>query len=383
MSAVQAIALYVHLPWCVKKCPYCDFNSHAISGRELSAELEQRYLEAVLADLERDYCAGAEGRQIATVFFGGGTPSLLSAAFYQRFIDTLNTIAPVAGDAEISLEANPGAIDAQRFAGYRAAGINRLSIGVQSFASDQLKALGRVHSVEEAHRAFALARASGFDNINIDLMYGLPGQTLSASLDDLQCAIDCEPEHLSWYQLTIEPNTAFYNTPPTLPADEQLVEMSDTGQSLLANAGFQQYEVSAYARDGYICRHNDNYWRFGDYLGVGAGAHGKVTSKSGGIRRYWKYRQPDTFLDAIEKTAGDNLVEAEELVLEYMMNVLRRRTGFSEIEFGEATGLSFTVVAGTVDELCEQRLLERSSGRIQATAIGAKFLNEVIGRFAS
>ncbi len=381
MSQQDPLALYVHLPWCIKKCPYCDFNSHAITRNALSAELEARYLGALLADFERDYLALAGGRPLSSLFFGGGTPSLLSAGFYQQFFAALRGLAQFAADVEISLEANPGAVDTRRFAGYLEAGINRLSIGVQSFSAVHLERLGRVHSAEDAARAFQLARDAGFDNINLDLMYGLPGQTMDQALADLQRAIDFEPQHLSWYQLTIEPNTAFYSAPPTLPDEELLYAMSEAGQSLLADAGYQQYEVSAYARAGYRCRHNDNYWQFGDYLGVGAGAHGKLRETSGKTMRYWKYRQPDAYMDAIAKTAGSEFIEGDQLVLEFVMNTLRRRTGFSIGEFERSTGQDFGQLATTVDALIAQQLLEKNGERIQTSALGARFLNDVVARF--
>ena len=381
MNHGEPVALYVHLPWCIRKCPYCDFNSHAISRDALSDDLEQAYLRALLTDLENDYLALAAGRPIATIFFGGGTPSLLSPTFYQQFFHRLRELAPFASDIEVTLEANPGAVDAWRFGGYRQAGINRLSIGVQSFSAQQLHNLGRVHSAEEAAAALQLAREAGFDNINLDLMDGLPGQAPGEAMNDLQQAIDCQPEHVSWYQLTIEPNTSFYSSPPELPLDDELYEISEAGQALLASSGYQRYEVSAYAREGMQCRHNDNYWRFGDYLGVGAGAHGKLTEVTGRVRRYWKFRQPDTYVDALVKTAGSDLVEGDELIVEFIMNALRRSTGFSADAFERATGQDFSCIASKVEHLVSQQLLEVKDNQVMTSPMGARFLNDVVARF--
>jgi len=296
MIALPPLALYLHVPWCVRKCPYCDFNSH-----EAAAGLpEAEYVTALLADLDHDLATLpdlVQGRAVSSVFIGGGTPSLFSAAAYERLFDGLRARLPFAADVEITLEANPGTVEQEKFRGYRALGINRLSIGVQSFAPDKLVALGRIHGRDEALHAAQAARAAGFDNFNLDLMHGLPGQTLEEALADIDQAIALGPTHLSWYQLTIEPNTVFYRDPPVLPEDDTLWAIQEAGQARLAAAGLQQYEVSAYAQAGRECRHNRNYWEFGDYLALGAGAHGKLT-REGGVWRYQKTRLPRDYLAA-------------------------------------------------------------------------------------
>ena len=284
------LALYVHIPWCVRKCPYCDFNSHA-AGPNLP---EDEYVAALLADLDQDL-AQAQGRELTSIFFGGGTPSLFSASALGRILEGVERRIGFAGDIEITLEANPGTFEQAKFSAYRRLGINRLSIGVQSFQSAQLKALGRIHDGDEAIRAADMARAAGFDNFNLDLMHGLPGQDVAAALDDLRTAIAQAPTHLSWYQLTMEPNTVFWNQPPELPEDDTLWDIQEAGQALLAEHGFVQYETSAYARDNQRARHNLNYWTFGDFLGIGAGAHAKLSSADGQVRRSWKTTSSTTY----------------------------------------------------------------------------------------
>ena len=272
MLSLPPLSLYIHIPWCVRKCPYCDFNSHR-SPDDLP---EDDYVDALLEDLESDR-VHAQGRPLRSIFIGGGTPSLFSPRAYQRLLAGIRHAVPFDDNLEITLEANPGTFEQEKFSAYRAAGINRLSIGIQSFNPLHLQALGRIHDDTEALRAAAIARRAGFDNLNLDLMFGLPGQSRREALDDLRRAADCAPAHLSWYQLTIEPNTEFYRRPPPLPGDDALAAMQEEGQALLARAGYRQYEISAYSQPGRACAHNLNYWTFGDYLGIGAGAHGKLT----------------------------------------------------------------------------------------------------------
>ncbi|MCV6606305.1 MAG: radical SAM family heme chaperone HemW, partial [Porticoccaceae bacterium] len=292
MLTLPPLSLYIHIPWCVRKCPYCDFNSHTAGGELPEAD----YVAALLADLKNDL-SYVQGRRIHSIFFGGGTPSLFSPRAIQQILDGVAREIGFDSNIEITLEANPGTFEQQKFADFRAAGVNRLSIGIQSFDDLHLQQLGRIHSAREAHSVASMARAAGFDNFNLDLMHGLPGQSLDDALNDLRRAIAIEPNHLSWYQLTIEPNTAFYRQPPKLPEDSVLEAVFDHGQQLLADSGFEQYEVSAYARDGQASSHNLNYWQFGDYLGIGAGAHGKVTlAQKQQVIRSRKTRAPKDYL---------------------------------------------------------------------------------------
>ena len=377
MTALQPgdvpLSLYLHIPWCLRKCPYCDFNSHAVKG-DLP---EQAYLEALLADVEAD-AAQTGGREVQTVFIGGGTPSLFSGAAIRQLLEGIRSRLPVADDAEITLEANPGAVDAGHFAAYREAGVNRISIGVQSFAVDKLKALGRVHDPRQARDAFDLARRAGFRSINLDLMFGLPEQTLQQALDDLRQALALAPEHLSWYQLTLEPNTLFHHQPPALPSEELLWEVQEAGQALLAKHGYGQYEVSAYARDGLHCRHNLNYWQFGDYLAAGAGAHGKLTGKSG-AQRYWRERQPLAYMQG-GKTAW-RLLNRADLRLEFMMNVLRLREGAPLALFRKRTGLPLSSLEDSLARARAKGLLRASGEWLQPTPLGRRFLNDLLVMF--
>lgn len=376
---VQAVrpplSLYIHVPWCVRKCPYCDFNSHALQG-ELP---ESAYLDALLEDLDRDLPLVSE-REISTVFIGGGTPSLMSGAFYQALFGRLSEKLALARDAEITLEANPGTLEAGRFEAFRKAGINRLSIGVQSFDPDHLTVLGRIHDSDSAHRAIETARQAGFDNFNIDLMHGLPGQTPEQAVRDLEAALAYEPPHLSWYQLTLEPNTEFYSRPPTLPDDDRLWDIYQQGARFLRAHGYRDYEVSAWCRNDRASRHNLNYWTFGDYLALGAGAHGKVSFADGRIMRYWKTRQPDAYLNRIgSRTAGTAEIEPEERPLEFLMNALRLSEGVDETLFLQRTGLPLATVGVKLDQLRKEGLLEK--GRLQATDLGQRYLNSLLERF--
>lgn len=374
-SALPPLSLYIHVPWCVKKCPYCDFNSHALTG-DIP---EDRYLKAVMEDLASDL-ALVQGRSIQTVFIGGGTPSLMSPDFYENLFRQLREHLCFADDAEITLEANPGTVEQNRFHGFRAAGINRLSIGIQSFNAQRLKALGRIHDDKAAHRAIEAARNAGFENFNLDLMHGLPDQTPEQALADLEAALAWEPPHLSWYQLTLEPNTEFYSRPPPLPDEDHLWEIYRQGSDYLHQQDFKDYEVSAWSRPGMASRHNLNYWMFGDYLALGAGAHGKITLHNGEIRRFWKTRQPEAYLNRIgSRTAGSQVIEPDERALEFLMNALRLTSGVPENLFTERTGLPLSTVAVKLRELRTENLLK--PGRIQTTELGQRYLNSLLERF--
>ncbi len=373
------LSLYVHVPWCVRKCPYCDFNSH-----QRPASLpEDAYVDALLADLDLEV-APALGRPLQSIFFGGGTPSLFSGRAIGRILAGVRARLAVVPGCEITLETNPGTAEFDRFEGYLAAGVNRLSFGVQSFDDAKLVRLGRIHGGDQARRAYALARAAGFDNINLDLMYGLPGQSVAQAVADVRAALELQPEHLSHYQLTLEPQTVFARTPPAdLPDDDALVDMLDACQPLLAAAGFEQYEVSAYARRARRARHNLNYWLFGDYLAVGAGAHSKYTDAAGAIRRRARQRTPTQFL----KTAGtaaclveDRRVDAEEIAFEFMLNALRLREGFAVADFGERTGLALDQQPGFALALA-RGLLVQQADRIRASDLGYRFLNDSVACF--
>ena len=373
--ALPPLSLYLHMPWCVRKCPYCDFNSHALDG----TPPESDYLAAILEDLRHD-ADQIQGRTVETVFIGGGTPSLMSAEFYRQLFAGLAQQLDFADNAEITLEANPGTVEQGRFEGFRAAGINRLSLGIQSFNPDHLKALGRIHDDHSAHRAIAAARNAGFDNFNLDLMHGLPEQSVDQALADIEAALSWQPPHLSWYQLTLEPNTEFYSRPPDLPDDDRLWEIYCQGGNRLREAGFRDYEVSAWARPGQASRHNLNYWTFGDYLALGAGAHGKLTGTDGSIRRYWKTRQPDAYLKRIgSRTAGQQSIATDELALEFMMNALRLRQGVDEAVFEQRTGLPLQSIAVLLEQLRSEGLLEED--RLQATEQGHRYLNSLLERF--
>jgi oxygen-independent coproporphyrinogen-3 oxidase len=376
--APPPLSLYVHFPWCVRKCPYCDFNSHALRG-DLD---EAGYVDALLRDLDFEL-ATPEPRPIASVFFGGGTPSLFSPAAVGRVLDHARRRLGFAPDIEVTLEANPGTADAANFRGYRAAGVNRLSIGVQSFDAAQLRRLGRIHGPDEARRAFELARGAGFDNVNLDLMYALPEQAPAQARADLEAAIALAPEHLSYYQLTLEPNTEFHARPPPLPDEDAAWAMQEQGQELLARHGYAQYEVSAYARAGRRCRHNLNYWRFGDYLGIGAGAHGKRTTGAT-IERRARHKHPRTFVERAG-TAGAvqerKAVPAADLPFEFAMNALRLNDGFPLAEFEQRTGLPAATLEPVLAQAAARGWLERHADRVQPSARGRALLNQLTGLF--
>ena len=388
--SLPPLSLYIHVPWCVRKCPYCDFNSH--KAEEHIPETE--YVQALLDDLEADL-AYVQGREIQTIFIGGGTPSLLSVDAYKNLLAGLQEKVTFVKDIEITMEANPGTFEAVKFAGYRKLGINRLSIGVQSFADHQLKHLGRIHDGQQAVAAIKMAKEAGFDNFNIDLMHGLPDQSEAQALADIQQAIDLGPTHMSWYQLTIEPNTEFFKRPPVLPEDETLWDIQEAGQALLAEHGFEQYEVSAYAQKDKQATHNLNYWQFGDYLGIGAGAHGKLTDlvnqpeslTASPVFRTWKTRAPKDFLNAGKNfLAGKESIQNEDLGLEFLMNALRLQQGFDLNLFEQRTGYPLTTIASGIDAaidkgLLEKHLLEDGSKQIKTSAKGSLFLNEILGLF--
>ncbi|WP_434457641.1 radical SAM family heme chaperone HemW [Stutzerimonas urumqiensis] len=371
------LAAYIHIPWCVRKCPYCDFNSHA-AGPSLP---EADYVRAVLEDLQADL-ALSQGRRLSSIFFGGGTPSLFSPAALGAILDGLERHVGFTDDVEITLEANPGTFEQAKFTDYRRLGINRLSIGVQSFQADKLKALGRIHDGEEAVRAADMARAAGFDNFNLDLMHGLPGQRLEDALHDLRTALAQQPTHLSWYQLTLEPNTLFWSQPPLLPEDDLLWDIQEAGQALLAEHGFAQYETSAYARDARRARHNLNYWTFGDFLGLGAGAHGKQTHADGRITRSWKTRLPKDYL-APEKPfrAGEKTLTEQELPFEFLMNALRLSDGVPAELFNQRTGLPLSTLDQGRAQAQARGLMSEDPTRLVATARGQLFLNDLLQLF--
>ncbi|MDH3407471.1 MAG: radical SAM family heme chaperone HemW [Gammaproteobacteria bacterium] len=377
-ATLPPLSLYVHIPWCVRKCPYCDFNSH-----EARQEIPEReYIDALLRDLEQDL-PRVWGRPVYSIFIGGGTPSLFSPESIDRLLSGLRARLPLDQNIEITLEANPGTFELDRFKGFRAAGINRLSIGIQSFDETKLKALGRIHGREEALRAAEAARAAGFDNFNLDLMFGLPQQSVEEALADIRRAIELEPSHLSVYQLTIEPNTLFHAHPPKLPDDDSIGEMQIQLQTKLAAAGYRQYEVSAYAREGFECRHNLNYWEFGDYLGIGAGAHAKIT-QAGGITRLWKVKQPNEYLrtaGAPENIGGEQPLSRQHTVTEFMMNALRLNRGFPSRLFAERTGLPISVAARPLQEAEQKGLITWDIETLRPTDTGFRYLNNLVAMF--
>ncbi|MFN0039817.1 MAG: radical SAM family heme chaperone HemW [Burkholderiales bacterium] len=376
-QVLPPLSLYVHIPWCVRKCPYCDFNSHASRGPLPEAE----YVAALVTDLE-SALPGIWGRQVKTVFLGGGTPSLLSGAAVNDLLAAIRARVALTPDAEITLEANPGTFEAQKFADFRAAGVNRLSIGIQSFEDQHLRALGRVHDAAQARKAIEIALAN-FDNINLDLMYGLPGQTLEQALADIDAALAYAPSHVSAYHLTIEPNTAFYRAPPTLPADDLAADMQQAIEVRLGDAGYLHYETSAFARPGRQSRHNLNYWTFGDYLGIGAGAHGKL-SYSDRVVRQMRRKHPRQYLDAAAEQGfvqEEKSVPAAELPFEFMMNALRLIDGVELQLFEERTSMSLLRVQKKLASAEASGLLERDHRRLRPTLRGQRFLNDLLQHF--
>lgn len=415
MLKLPPLSLYVHIPWCIKKCPYCDFNSHGVdglasnslgkdgnkienditgnniteiiasSGKSKKIEFnlpEAEYTRALIRDLNNDLTY-VQGRKLSSIFFGGGTPSLFSPEAIASVLEAAKSFIGFSDDIEITLEANPGTADSGHFEGYRKAGVNRLSIGIQSFNDKHLKALGRVHSGEQARRAVVLARQAGFDNINLDLMHGLPGQTVEEADADLMDAVALGATHISWYQLTVEPNTEFYHSPPMLPKEQVLNDVQSYGHSLLTAEGFSQYEVSAYAQPGRASRHNTNYWQFGDYLGIGAGAHGKITVlDQQRIVRTRKTRRPEGYLARDNSYLADTeLVEVEALPVEFMMNALRLNQGVPRHYFSERTGIDFMDIAASWRKLEAQGFLEAQQQNLKATRKGHYFLDTILAEF--
>lgn len=377
LPTLPPLALYIHIPWCVRKCPYCDFNSHTASP----VLPEQEYVDALLADLDQDLHA-VYGRELTSIFFGGGTPSLFSAEALGRLLKGVEQRIPFADDIEITLEANPGTFEQEKFVAYRKLGINRLSIGIQSFQQEKLEALGRIHNGDEAVRAAGMARQAGFDNFNLDLMHGLPDQSLDDALSDLRQAIELRPTHISWYQLTLEPNTVFWNQPPALPEDDTLWDIQEAGQALLAEHGYAQYEVSAYAQAGRPARHNLNYWSFGDFIGIGAGAHGKLSHPDGRIVRTWKTRLPKDYLNPAKRfQAGEKSLSNDEMPFEFLMNALRLTAGVESHLYPERTGLSLETLAEGRREAEQSGLLQVEPSRLAATERGQLFLNDLLQQF--
>ena len=371
------LALYVHVPWCVQKCPYCDFNSHQARGEIPEAD----YVSALIADLESSLPL-VWGRAVSSVFFGGGTPSLLSGESVDALLTAIRTLLPLIPDAEITLEANPGTVESAKFAAFRAAGVNRLSLGIQSFNAAHLQALGRIHDDVEARRAIEIA-ARHFDNFNLDLMYGLPTQTLEQALDDVEAALAFAPAHLSCYQLTLEPNTAFAASPPVLPDPDACADMQDAIEARLATAGYTHYETSAFAQPGHHCRHNVNYWTFGDYLGIGAGAHGKLTLHDR-VLRQMRWKQPRQYLARVAQAqpiADEFAVEPADLPFEFMMNALRLNQGFDAKLFEARTALPLISIEGELRRAESDGLIARELGQIAPTQRGQRHLNRLLERF--
>ena len=381
-SALPPLSLYIHLPWCVRKCPYCDFNSH-----EAKDELpEMAYVEALLRDLEQDL-PRIWGRRVMSIFIGGGTPSLFSPEAMDQLLSGLRARLVINADAEITLEANPGTAEQEKFREYRALGINRLSIGVQSFHDDALQKLGRIHGRKEAIRAAEMAHAAGFDNFNLDLMFALPKQTLKQAAEDVATAIDLEPTHISYYQLTLEPNTLFHAQPPVLPDNDLAWQIQQAGQQQLGEANYGQYEVSAYAKPKRQCAHNLNYWQFGDYLGLGAGAHGKITDASQqNITRLAKQRHPQKFMETAgtaESIQGERVLSRKDVGLEFMMNALRLNEGFETGLFAAHTGQQIELIDSALNKAEETGLIERNIKQIRPTAKGRRFLDDVLTLFVA
>ena len=383
--SLPPLSLYVHIPWCVKKCPYCDFNSHE-NPQQGSGLPETEYLAQLKLDLIDDL-SFVQGRSLKSIFIGGGTPSLMSAKFYADLLAFISQKISFDPNIEITLEANPGTTEAQRFVAYRQAGINRLSVGVQSFHDTHLEKLGRIHSSDDAKRAIEQAKQAGFESFNIDLMHGLPGQSPDQAMSDLQQALLLEPTHLSWYQLTIEQNTEYFRHPPKLPTDDALWDIQKSGMAFLAQNDFSQYEVSAFSLKGREAQHNLNYWTFGDYIGIGAGAHSKVTLKNDGLsdsKRILRYRKTRTPKDYLQKKpffrVGEETIDKSELGFEFLMNVLRLNQGVDESLFYQRTGLQVSILEPQLSELRQLGLIE--SGRLGTTNKGHLFLNTVLEKFA-
>jgi oxygen-independent coproporphyrinogen-3 oxidase len=375
-STLPPLGLYVHLPWCIRKCPYCDFNSYEQRG----VLPERDYVSALLRDLDSDLPLVGQ-RELTSIFVGGGTPSLFSGAAIAALLDGIRARIPMSGDVEVTLEANPGAAETERFGEFRAAGVNRLSIGVQSLRQNSLEALGRIHGPAEAIAAVRAAQAAGFANVNVDLMYGLPGDSVAGAVDDLEQVLALAPAHLSWYQLTLEPNTHFERHPPELPDDDSVISIEDAGRALLANRGYERYEVSAYARPGFRCRHNLNYWEFGDYLGIGAGAHGKLTVAPGAIERRVKTRNPRTFLELAGTAAVSTTERIEspgDIVTEFLMNALRLVDGVGAGLLTDRTGQPLERIQAGLSKARARGWITTDAARLRATPGGLQHLNRLL-----
>jgi putative oxygen-independent coproporphyrinogen III oxidase len=380
LTVLPPLSLYIHIPWCIKKCPYCDFNSHA-AKTDLP---ETAYIDALLADLAKDLRRYEICRSIATVFIGGGTPSLFSAAAIDRLLQGIAQQVTLEKDVEITLEANPGTFESRKFRDFRSLGINRLSIGIQSFHDEQLQRLGRVHSSEEAIAAVKIAHQAGFNNINLDLMFGLPEATLDTSINDVETALGLQPAHISLYQLTLEPNTYFHKFPPRLPNDELVFETQRICQSILAGQGYRQYEISAYSLEGRQCRHNLNYWQFGDYLGIGAGAHGKISlALPSRVIRTVKPRNPEQYLKNPGNDVAETMIDTQDLPLEFVMNHLRLKQGFTATAFQSATGLTLDSLEPGLSSNLKQQLLVEENGLYYCSDLGWNFLDTILQQFIS
>lgn len=376
MNPVAPLSLYIHLPWCTRKCPYCDFNSHELRG----AVDENSYVQALLDDLKQDVKL-IDGRELQTIFIGGGTPSLFSGQAIADLLDGVALNINCAPDIEVTMEANPGSSELNKFSAFRAAGVNRLSIGIQSFNAKHLSALGRAHNSSEALNAAKAAKHAGFERINLDIMYALPGQTAESANEDIAQAIKLSPEHLSCYQLTIEPNTLFHKQPPNLPNDELGWEIQEIVHNSLNRANYKQYEVSAWSKLGEECRHNLNYWQFGDYLGIGAGAHGKVSRPDGSIIRYWKHKQPKRYLHSAHTNSrfGDRkIISEKELGFEFLLNALRLKVGFTPKLFEQRTGLSIDALQPTLSEQIDKHWLTQTNANIKCSETGYRFLDQLL-----
>ena len=378
MLKLPPLSLYVHIPWCIKRCPYCDFNSHVAD----SVIPEAEYVKAIIEDLKNDL-PWVQGRKLHSIFFGGGTPSLFSGFSIGAILKEVEHLIGFEENAEITLEANPGVMDQQNFSDLYAAGVNRLSIGIQSFNDSHLNSLGRIHGSQDALSAIDIALSSGFRNFNIDLMHGLPNQSLANAINDIEIAVNSGASHISWYQLTIEPNTEFFSHPPTLPVDDRLAEIQQSGLNVIKNNNYSQYEVSAFARDGRESRHNINYWQFGDYLGVGAGAHGKITiPEDNQLIRTTKTRQPKDYLNRVGRPIAKKIeISEEDIVLEFMMNALRLKAGVPVHYLSLRTGIDKESIEQKVSKLQSQGLMESSALRYQTTSLGYQFLNTVLQSF--
>ena len=380
LTALPPLSLYIHFPWCEKKCPYCDFNSHQIKGGidNKSGFDEQRYIKVLIADLETEL-PNIWGRQVHSIFIGGGTPSLLSPEGMDELLSAIRARINLDADAEITMEANPGSIEANKFAAFAKCGINRVSIGIQSFQDEQLKALGRIHNGEEAKRAIQIA-LDNFKSVNLDLMYGLPNQSLEAAKADVETALSFKTPHLSFYNLTLEPNTYFASFPPKLPSDDEIDAIFEQNLDLLAKAGYKRYEVSAYAKKDQECKHNLNYWRFGDYIGIGAGAHGKISFPDK-VTRQVRERHPDTYMSAMEGKGNALIeskeIEAKDLPFEFMLNTLRLTDGVDTNTFSERTGLPLSVISKGLAEASKKGLLDENPSKLKATALGLRYLNNL------